>query len=289
MSVLLIDTYSVFFRSFHALPPMTTRAGEPTGALYGFSTLLLKLMREQEPEGIALALDRPEPTFRHRLDPSYKANRPALPSDLVRQLRTLDRLLEALAVPCFSVSGFEADDVLATLCHALREADVSICIASGDRDLLQLVSPHVEVLFLGQRGKPATRYDEAAVQARFGLGPRRLPLYVSLIGDSADNVPKLPGIGPVAAQKLCAQYADSEALLAHLDEVSPPRTREILRAHADQLRASEQLVRLRTDVPLPPGALYGLPGPDALAALRVLFEELEFKSLLPRLDALAKA
>jgi len=268
---------------------MNTRAGQPTSALYGFSSLLLKLLREQKPSGVAFAIDRPEPTFRHDAYPAYKGTRDAVPSELTRQLETLERLLDALGFPRFSVRGFEADDVLATLARELSSAGEHTLIATGDRDMLQLVSPLVQVLFTGQRGKPATLYDEAAVVARFGIPPGRLPVYAALVGDSSDNIPKVKGIGPVAAQKLSLQFADVASLIAHADQIDNPKLRDNIVAHAEQLRASERLIRLRADVPLPDSPRHAALTPESSSATRVLFEELEFKSLIPRLEALLKS
>ncbi len=278
MSVLLIDTFSLFFRSFHALPPMSTLAGEPTGALYGFSSLLLKLLREQKPSGVAFAVDRPEPTFRHESYSEYKAGRAPLPSPLVLQLRKLNTLLDAFGFPRFSARGFEADDVLASLAARI---DGDVRIATGDRDMLQLVDARVQVVFLGQRGKPPKLYDEAAVQERFGIPPPRLPIYAALLGDSSDNIPKVKGIGPAAAQKLAQRYGSIDELLA--GEIEPARLRTLIHEHAEQLRASELLITLRRDVPLQP-PLHG--DHISVETTRALFEELEFKSLIPRLESL---
>lgn len=287
MAILLIDTYSAFFRAFHALPPMNTRSGEPTSAVYGLSVLLLKLLREERPQGCTFAVDRPEPTFRHEAYAAYKGTRDAAPSDLRRQFGRLDQLIEALGFPRFSARGFEADDVLATLAAQLSEEGSDALIASGDRDLLQLVGPRVNVLFLGQRGKPPVRYDEAAVRARFGIAAGRLPLYAAMLGDTSDNIPKVKGIGPTAAAKIASHFPDADSLLTGLDELGSPRLAELVRAHAQQIRESEQLVRLRRDVPLAEGVRHAALTPTAIAQTRALFEELEFRSLIPRLEALA--
>lgn len=283
VSVLLVDTFSLFFRSFHALPPMSTLAGEPTGALYGFSALLLKLLREQKPGGLAFAVDRPEPTFRHQSYPEYKGTRPPLPSPLVLQLRKLDQLLEAFGFPRFSARGFEADDVLATLASRIEG---QVAIATGDRDMLQLIDERVQVVFLGQRGKPPKLYDQAAVVERFGIPPARLPLYAALVGDSSDNIPKVKGIGPAAARTLAERFETVDQLLA--GEIDNARLRTLVHDHDEQLRASETLIRLRRDVPLPEGPLYGPLTAEAVANTRALFEQLEFKSLIPRLAALVR-
>ncbi|HEX6243492.1 MAG TPA: 5'-3' exonuclease H3TH domain-containing protein [Polyangiales bacterium] len=295
MPTLLVDTYSLFFRSFYGLPPMNTAAGLPTNALYGFSSLLLKLLREERPEAGAFALDLPTPSFRHALAPSYKAGRPATPGPLRQQLTLLPELLDAFGFAQHAAEGFEADDVLASLAQRLAEpfraaepAAASaegprVLIASGDRDLLQLVDDQIHVLFLGQRGKPAKRYAPVSVHERFGVPAAQLPAYVALVGDSSDNLPKVAGIGEVTASRLIAEYRDIDTLLAHLPELSDARLGAKLRAHADQMRASEQLARLRTDVPLTRGPLSGAFDKAAAARAHALFEKLEFKSLLPRL------
>lgn len=284
MPSLLVDTYSLFFRAFYALPAMCTSTGMETGALYGFSTLLLKLLREEKPSGVALARDLPKPTFRHERFSGYKATRPKLPDPLREQLQALNELFDALGFPLYAVEGFEADDVIATLARELS-AHERVLVVSGDRDLLQLVRDRVEVLFVGQRGKPPIRYDVAAVQERFGFAPRRLPSYVALVGDPSDNLPKIPGVGEASARKLIEQHEDVDALLQALPSIDA-RVRSKLAGHEAQLRESELLARLRDDVPLAePAATRGL---DEAAKERTaaLFERWEFKSLLPRLAAL---
>jgi DNA polymerase-1 len=172
---LVFDTFSVLFRAFHALPPMNTRAGQPTSAIYGMAVLLLKLLREQAPKGLSFARDRSEPTFRHRQYAQYKGQRPPLPDALTSQFALLDRLLAALGAPVFGISGCEADDVLATLARELTASGEHVRVVSGDRDLFQVVRARVEVLFIGRRGQPPVLYDEAAIARRFGLAAQQLP------------------------------------------------------------------------------------------------------------------
>lgn len=284
MSALLIDTYSLFFRAFYGLPALCTSTGRPTGALYGFSTLLLKLLREEKPSGVALARDLPRPTFRHERFSAYKATRPALPDPLREQLRDLDQLLSALGFPLYAVEGFEADDVLATLATQLS-AHERVLIVSGDRDLLQLVDDRVEVLFIGQRGKPPIRYDRGAVEARFGFPPERLPSYVALVGDTSDNLPKIPGIGEASAKKLIQHFENIDALLGALATLDQ-RTRAKLSDHQEQLRETELLARLRKDVPLAREVETRTLDERAKEETRALFEKWELKSLLARLAAL---
>lgn len=284
MRVLLLDTSSLFFRAYYALPPMSTRSGTPTNALYGFSSWLLKVLREEKPDGIALARDLPGPTFRHHTFPQYKSGRPPLPDELRVQLSLLDELLDVLGFPVLAVAGFEADDVLATMASKHGDAGQRVVVVSGDRDLLQVVGDRVQVLFVGQRGKPDVRYDEAAVEARFGASPGQLPFYVAFIGDSSDNIPGVPGIGPATAKSLVREYGQVQRLLAELKRVKPARVQALVEQHQTLIQRNEQLIRLRADVPLPAHS----PQPFDEAAkhrTRQKFLEWEFRSLVSRLDA----
>lgn len=285
---LLLDTFGLFFRAFFALPLMSTSRGEATGALYGFSSLLLKLLREHPGSALCFALDTGRPTFRHREFQPYKAGRAPAPTPLVEQLRRLDGLLEAVGVPVLGMPGFEADDVLATLAVQLREREQPTLIVSGDRDLLQLAHGSVRVHFVGRRGQDAVDYDEAAVRERFGVPPERLPSLVALIGDASDNLPGVPGIGPGTAKKLLSERHSIEQLLQDAPRLGS-RLGALVLQHAEQLRLTERLARLRSDVPLPPPPHLAVPTRAGLAQLRELFVALEFKSLVPRLDKLASA
>lgn len=286
--VVLFDTYSVVFRAFHALPPMTTSTNEPTGALYGASALFIKVLREQRPLAFAFAVDAPKRTFRHERYNAYKAQRASVPDELVLQLQRLPELLSAFGVPAWSVPGFEADDVLATLVTRLtdRESATDVLVVSGDRDVLQLVSERVRIYFIGARGKVPTLYDVDAVRRRFGVEPSKLPTWTALVGDTADNLVGIPGIGPRTATRLVESYGDVNGILAHFGESRSRAVRSNLEAHAEQLVMNEQLARLRRDVPLESGELVGALDAVGLQRLQTLFEVLEFRSLIPRLKAL---
>lgn len=283
---LLVDTYSLFFRAHHALPPMNTASGRPTSALYGLCTALLKELRERRPSALAFAVDAPFATFRHQAYAGYKAQRERAPDALAQQFGPLRELLAAFGVPVFEVRGFEADDVLATLAGELRPAGVPALVLSGDRDLLQLAQGGVQVLFLGARGQPARVYDEAGVLARFAVAPQQLPSWAALVGDTSDNLPGTPGVGARTAAKWVHAYGSVDNLLAHVDELTPARLRPVVAAHAEQLRQNERLATLREDVPLGPLPHVGPLLPPAIEDLRRVFRELEFKSLEGRLDAL---
>lgn len=285
--VLLLDTYSLFFRAFFALPLMTTAAGQPTSALYGLSVMILKLLREERPAGLAFAVDLPEATFRHLESPTYKAQRAPLAEPLRQQLAVLPRLLDAVGAPRFAAPGFEADDVLATLARELAGAGHAVRIVTGDRDLFQVVGDGVDVLFVGARGQKPTLYDREAVVRRYGLVPAQLPSRTALVGDIADNLPKVAGVGDRTAEELVRRFGDAPTLLARLDDVTPHSLRDVLAQASSQIRENERLARLRADVPLPAGTRFATVGVDALSRMRELFVELEFKSLLARVDRLA--
>ena len=282
----LFDTYSLVFRAFHALPMMNTAAGLPTSALYGFCALVLKVLREQKPRGAAFAVDAPARTFRRERFEEYKAGRARAPSDLVRQLERLPEIYAGFGFPAFCVPGFEADDVLATLTGRLQAEEKRVLIVTGDRDMLQLVNERAQVWFAGARAGATLLIhgDRGAL----GLGPDKLASYAALVGDASDNLEGAPGIGPKTAAKLILEYGSVHSLLEHLDAIQPEKVREALRTSAERLRLNEELTRLRADVPLEPGPLVQPLGVESRERLRRLFEALEFKSLLPRLDVIAR-
>ncbi|MET0593325.1 MAG: 5'-3' exonuclease H3TH domain-containing protein [Polyangiaceae bacterium] len=283
--ILLIDAFSVLYRAFFALPPMSTTEGVPTGALYGFSSLLIKLLREQMPRGGAVGMDAPRATFRHELYAGYKASRPAAPSPLTEQIRRLPELIEAFGFPVFKVPGFEADDVLATLARELSAQDHAPLIVTGDLDALQCAIGGVRVHALG-RGVDGRTYDEAAVVARFSVAPAQLPDWKALAGDPTDEIPGVPGIGAKRASELVGRFGGVEGILAHLSEVTPPKVRSALTEHAANLPLWRDLALLRSDVALGDAPRWAPFSSEARERVRALFEELEFRSLLPRLDAL---
>lgn len=282
---LVVDTYSLFFRAHHALPPMNTRSGEPTSALYGFCAALLRELGQRQPLELAFAVDAPQRTFRHERMPTYKGTRDVTPPPLVAQFGRLRQLLEAFGAPVFEVPGMEADDVLATLAARLG-GDRQVLVMSGDRDLFQTAGGTVSVLFIGARGQKPTVVDAAHVEQRFLIPPSRLPAYVSLVGDTSDNLPSVPGVGPRTASRWVQQFATAAELLENADRLEPARLREVLLAHREQVLESELMATLRRDVPLGEGPLVLPLSVAAVARLQSLFEQLEFKSLVPRLAAL---
>jgi DNA polymerase-1 len=285
-SALLLDTSALFFRAHYALPPMNTSTGEPTAAMYGFSSLLLKLLREETPGGLGFARDLPKPTFRHERYRDYKAGRPPVPDALRAQWPRLDSLIVGLGVPSLCLAGFEADDVLATAAKRLSAAGTRVTIVTGDRDLFQVISPLVRVLYVGARGQKPESMDAAAVEARYGLTPAELPMLSALIGESADNLVGVTGVGSKTAVKLIRQYGSAARLIAELDSVNPPKIRDAIREASERVLMNEELARLHDDLDLGAGPLAAPLDERSFASLRALFETLEFKSLAARLSAL---
>ncbi|HEU5058472.1 MAG TPA: 5'-3' exonuclease [Kofleriaceae bacterium] len=279
---LLLDVHSLVHRAHHALPPMNTERGEPTAALYGFSTVLVKLLRERAPSGLGLAFDSGS-RRRRAVDPGYKASRRPPPAELAAQLSRVRALPDHIGAPALRIDGEEADDVLATAARELAAAGQQVLVVSGDRDLLQIARPGVSILFVGRRGGAHEEYDAAAVERRFGVPPAALPDLRAFLGDPADDLPGLSGVGPTIAARWIREHGDIDGVLARAGELAPAHLRERVQAAADRLRQVAQLGRLVDDLPLPPGPRVVEWNHDTRARLRSWFEALEFRSLVPRL------
>jgi DNA polymerase I len=280
----LLDGHALFHRSFHAFPDeMSTTAGEPTNAIYGFTRMLLDVLRIIKPEYLALTFDRPTPTFRHKEYAPYKAHRPSLPEGMRPQFGRIRDVVAAFNIPIYEVDGFEADDLLGTLSRQAEAMHVRTVIATGDLDTLQLVDDWVRVTFARSPRKGEFEYfDRAAVEARFGVEPAQVVDYKGLVGDTSDNIPGVPGIGPKTASKLIREYGSLENILDHLDDLTG-RTKTLLAENREQALHSKHLAAIVTDVPV----TLDLEGARALNydpdnARRLLYE-LEFYSLADKL------
>jgi DNA polymerase-1 len=278
----IVDGHSHLFRAYHAVGYLSTSRGQPTHAVLILSTMLWKLIREEQPEYLGIAWDAPGPTFRDHLYTQYKATRTAMPNDLVRQLPYVRRLFEALRAPVLEVPGFEADDVLATVVRRARDRDVDVVIVTGDKDLLQLVGPRVKVLSVhGRTGEPVL-YDEAKVRERWGVEPAQIPDVLALMGDSIDNIPGVRGVGEKTAVKLIAQYGSLARLYDNLTLVTG-KLRETLAAGRKDALLSRELAALERDVPLEFDLeAFRRREPD-WPKLRALWMEMEFTRLLKEL------
>jgi DNA polymerase-1 len=284
----LIDLSGYVFRAYHAIAPLTNARGEPTHATYGTVSMLQKLIEERQPHYLGVAMDAPGPRLRTEIDARYKAHRPAPPEDLAIQMKRAKEIVEAYRIPIFIADGLEADDLLAVAVARAREADLRVVIASSDKDLMQLVDGDRVVLWDAMRDRV---YGEPEVVAKFGVPPAQLRDLLALVGDTSDNVPGVPGVGPKTAAELLTQFGSLEALFAHLDEVKKPRVRDLLREHEADARVSQELVTLRADSPVTFDlATLRYDGPDH-ERLRALFTELGFTRFVkdlpqPEMDAL---
>ena len=246
----LVDGSAFVFRAFYAIrQELTTSDGTPTNAVFGFKNMLQKLMRQEQPDYLAVVFDERGPTFRHEADPTYKANRKRMPDELAVQLPLIHRLVEAHNIPKLSLQGFEADDIIGTLSRRLEAEGLDVVLVSGDKDFCQLVTPRVTIY----DPMKEQRIGEAEVEERFGVEPARVIEVLGLMGDASDNVPGVPGIGEKTAKKLLATYGTIEELLSRVDEVKQKKWRENLTEHAESARHSRQQVTIHMDVPIEVG------------------------------------
>ena len=289
--LLLLDGNSLAYRAFYAIPDhMSNRAGEITNAVFGFSSMLVTLIREQRPDGLAVCFDRPEPTFRHERQPDYKAQRDGMPEDLLRQMSMVRQLLDALNIPAVDLAGFEADDLLATLAVAAEANGDEAVVVSGDRDTFQLPhDPHIQVLYTLRGVSEYLLLTEAGVEERVGVPPSKYTQYAAMRGDKSDNLPGVPGVGEKTAAKLLADHGDLDAIFAHLDELTP-KLRQNLADNEALARENLVLMELRTDAPIDPTQvdIKTLRWQQCdVAALEELFAELEFADMHKRLVSAA--
>ena len=247
----LVDGSSYIFRAFHRLPPLTNKHGLNVGAVYGYTTMLWKLAdslnKEDGPTHLAVILDASESTFRNQMYDQYKANRPPPPPELVPQFPLIRDATRAFSIPCLEEMGLEADDIIACYAKAALAAGWQVTIVSSDKDLMQLIEPGLDMLdTMNDR-----RIGREEVIEKFGVPPEKVGEVLALMGDSVDNVPGVPGIGPKTASKLIQEFGDVEAVLAAAPDMKPSKMRDNLIEHADKARLSRKLVELICDSPLP--------------------------------------
>lgn len=282
----LIDSMSYIFRAYHALPRLINRKGLSTHAVYGFNSMLRKLLSTYEPEYVGAVFDLAGPTFRHESFAAYKANREEMPGDLSEQIPYIRRLLDAMKIPVLAHPGFEADDVIGTLARQAAEHGLEVFIISSDKDMLQLVGDHIRVL---NPMKEDLVCDPPKVLELTGIEPSQIPDLMALQGDSIDNIPGAPGIGPKGARELIQKYGRVENALEHASEVTGKRYREALANYRDQILLSKQLATIDTNAPVQFSPDEVRRQPQDLDELRKIYQELDFtsllKDLLPAADA----
>ena len=285
--LLLLDGHSLAYRAFFALPieNFSTTTGQPTNAVYGFTAMLINVLRDEKPTHLAVAFDRGEPTFRHEQYVEYKANRRETPDDFRSQLSLIFEVLDALGVRRLSAAGYEADDLIATLATQAAAQDMDVLIVTGDRDVLQLVSDRVTVLMTRRGITEMTRFTPETVAGKYGLSPAQYPDFAALRGDPSDNLPGIPGVGEKTATKWIAEFGSLQALVDRVDEVKG-KAGDALREHLGSVLRNRQLTALLTDMPAETvGAVPGdlLPVAWDREKIHQLFDTLQFKVLRERL------
>ncbi len=270
-TLILIDGSSWLYRAFHALPPLTTPDGQPTGAVFGMGNMLRRLLREYAPEHIAVVFDPRGKTFRHERYAEYKANRPPIPEDLESQFPLIRELIDGLGLPMLQVEGIEADDVIGTLATQAAQQGWQALVVTGDKDMAQLVSEQVQLLDTMKD----RRLGREAVIEKFGVPPERIVDYLALMGDASDNIPGVPKVGPKTAAKWLQEYGSLDALVEKAGEVGG-KVGENLRASLDLLPLSRELATIRCDIPLPVGPAELRPRPADTDKLRALYQRLGF-------------
>src|SRR3954470_20499462 len=283
-TLMLIDGNSLTYRAFFALPAdMATASGQVTNAVFGFTSMLINLLRDHPHEGLAVAFDRPEPTFRHAQVETYKANRTAAPDILRQQMGLVRQVIDTLEIPTLEQAGVEADDIIATLATRARDDGRNVIVVTGDRDSYQLVEdPAIKVLYNRRGVSDYALYDEAGIEERTGVHPTKYVEYAALRGDPSDNLPGVPGVGEKTAAKLINKYGGLDGIFEHLDEQTP-KLRQNLGEHEAHVRQNADVMVLRRDVDLDVEIGDLVMGDYDVDSVRKLFTFLEFRTLYDRL------
>jgi DNA polymerase-1 len=282
--LVLIDGNSIAYRAFFALPLLSNASGAYTNAVYGFTMMLMKVLEEEKPTHMLVAFDVGKTTFRHQDFGEYKGTRQKTPGELSEQIPLIYEVLEAFGIRHFGIDRYEADDIIGTLAHSPETEGMEVLIVSGDKDLLQLVNGRVRVMLTRKGVTEMEKYDEQAVQDRYGLEPRQIIDLKGLMGDSSDNIPGIPGVGEKTALKLLQQWPSVEEVIAHVDELPGKKLQEKVREFADQALLSKKLATIFTEVPLPFG-LEALEVPETdVDRVAAVFRKLEFRTLLDRFE-----
>jgi len=281
----LLDGHSLAYRAFYALPVenFSTTTGQPTNAVYGFTSMLINALRDEEPTHLAVVFDVSRTTFRTEQFPEYKANRSSTPDAFKGQVSLIEEVLEALRIRVIAVDGFEADDVIATLAVQASKADIDVAIITGDRDAFQLVDDHVTVLYPKKGVSDLARMTPAAVEEKYGLSPQQYPDFAALRGDPSDNLPGIPGVGEKTATKWIQQFGSFGALVDNVDQVKG-KVGDALRANLSQVMTNRQLTELVRDVPLEVGPLDLQRQDWDRESVHEVFDALQFRVLRERLQ-----
>lgn len=292
--LVLIDGHAILHRAYHALPPLTTRSGELVNAVYGFTTMLLRVVDELKPHYLIVAFDTPKPTFRHAEFVGYQAQRPKMEDELAGQIEKVQRIVRAMGIPIFAVEGYEADDVIGTLAKRAAKRKIEVVIATGDRDMFQLIGPEIKIYAPVKGMSEAKIFDRRAVEEKMGVKPEQMVDYKSLVGDPSDNYPGVPGIGPKTAADLLKRFKTLEKIYQSLTEVGRffnPSVVAKLAQGKESAELSKKLARIEVNVPLEldlEKAQFVLTDEEKARAIEE-FRILGFRSLIERLGGGSQA
>ncbi|MEA3305276.1 MAG: 5'-3' exonuclease H3TH domain-containing protein, partial [Candidatus Omnitrophota bacterium] len=277
VKIFLIDGNSFCYRAFYAIRNLSTSRGEPTNAVYGFISMLRKIIKDEKPDYLGIAFDMKAPTFRHEKYDDYKAHRKPMPDSLIAQVPVIKEVVRAYNIPIFEKEGFEADDILATIAKKMAEESLDVYIVTGDKDMLQLVGPRVRVY---SQHKEGLVYDEEKVIERYGVPPEKIADLIALMGDSSDNIPGVPGFGEKTAVSMMKDFKSLEDIIAKPEKIKQEARKKLLLHNVELARLSRELAVLDDNVPLEIGLSdFRLKEPDAEKLLK-LFKRFEFKKLI---------
>lgn len=276
MNLYLIDGSSYIYRAFHAIRGLTNSKGFPTNAIYGFTNMLLKILKEKKPDAIAIAFDSPVPTKRHKLYEEYKAQRPETPNELILQIPYIKKIVNFFNIATFEIPGFEADDVICTIAKRIASSNIEVFIISSDKDMMQVVGNGIKIY------DPLKDLviDEKYVRERFGVSPERLPEVMALVGDSIDNIPGVKGIGEKIAKEILSKFSSLDELIENPEKIENERIRRLIIENMENIRISRKLATIETNIAIDVNLEdMRIKEPDWSELLKI-FAQFEFKSLI---------
>ncbi|HCL82150.1 MAG TPA: hypothetical protein DHW81_08040 [Nitrospiraceae bacterium] len=276
MNLYLIDGNSYFYRAFHAIRGLTNSKGFPTNAIYGFTNMIMKIIREKKPDAVAIAFDSPHPTERHRIYEEYKAQRPETPNDLILQIPYIKEIINAFNISSFEMPGYEADDIIGTIAKKAASQGVTVFILSGDKDMMQIVDGGIKIY----DPMKDIIIDEKYVIERFGVSPERLPEIMAITGDTVDNIPGVKGIGEKTAKELLSKAGSLDELMDHPEKTTSERLKKMIADNIENIKLSRILATIDTNIPIDISLQDMIIKEPNWPALLPLFTEFEFKSLI---------
>jgi len=283
--IIIIDTNNLAYRAFYALPDtIATSSGTVTNAVYGFTSMLMKLLEDQKPDSIVCAFDSKSPTFRHKMFEEYKSQRKKMPAELSNQISLIKEVLGAFNIECLEMDGYEADDIIASISKSTRDKFRETIIVTGDKDMLQLVSGSTRILSTKKGITDTVVYDKQKVMEKFGVSPNRINDLLALMGDSSDNIPGVPGIGPKTAVELIKKYGGVEEIYNHLNEIKSNRVKNLLIENKEIASLSKKLTQLKSELNIDVDNILNKSFKDvSCSKIEQLFDSLEFKTLKGKL------